>query len=208
MEQKPVANDPQKIEDDFSIEEIQTGNTTQCDVKCNKCGDKRRIEWLPGMECPVCGSSQFFPIIKVDTALEEKEAKEVKKHNRLTNINFNFSKFKRNFDLKKILSVLCILILIGVWGKIGWFLIAQKLAKPQGPTHLRWRYVCNVCNHTFTDVPHIPPVECTKCHEKSAYVTFKCLECKKVFPLISRAREPHCPFCNSPKITTFRLSAK
>ncbi|MEW6534693.1 MAG: hypothetical protein AB1454_03600 [Candidatus Auribacterota bacterium] len=206
VDTNPVINNSQEIpEEDFSIEEITSDTSSKCDVKCQQCGEKRRIEWLPGMECPACGSKNYFPVIKIDPELEKQnESSETLKKIQKKTITLHH--YMKDFSLKKCLSYVAGIIIALVWIKIGWFIIAQNLAKPKTPVNLRWKYTCSICNHSFVDIPKIPPVECKKCHRNTADVVFKCRECKAVFPLRNKAREPHCPFCLSPRITTYRIS--
>lgn len=189
-----------KREEQFVMRETVSKSIKKYDVKCQQCGEKRRILWQPGMKCPVCNSSQFQPIIKVNLIEEKKVLKES---------NIKFSTKKLNLNLKKInykkyLGILLSIFLLGVWIKIGYIMLKDNFKKNISVNQtLKWEYVCSHCGHKFTDIPKIPPIKCPLCGNKTAYITFECLDCKKKFTLKEKSRNPVCPYCSSSRIKTY-----
>jgi len=195
------ANNPE----DFVMRENTSRSAAKCDVKCQQCGEKRRMAWKPGMKCPVCNSNQFQPVIKVDV-IEEKEVakqKNIKLSTKKLNINF------KKINFKKYLGLILGIFLLGVWVKIGFIVLKDNFKKQDSLNQtLKWQYACSHCGHTFTDLPKIPPVECPLCGNKKAYITFECLDCKKTFTLKDKSKVPLCVYCSSSRIKSYYPSNK
>ena len=176
-------------------------DTHKCDVKCQKCGERRKINWQPGIPCPVCGSKSFQPVIKVDH-IEKSEKKQNKIRLAEKKFNFNFKKI----EIKKFALYFFCILLVAVWAKIGWILLEDKLNRSAEPANIIWVYRCTACKYRFEAEPQIPPLECPSCHKKTVYATFQCLKCKARFPLMDRSRKPICPYCHCARIVSYKKS--
>jgi len=185
------------------INECQSDKTPLCEVKCQKCGEKTKLEWKPGMLCPVCGSKTFLPIIKVDNISEQKPTINIIKLEKIEKkLNYKI-KIKKIASRKNVAIFTATLIAL-VWIKIGWFLLNNKLNKPVPPANLFWEYVCGACEYNFIDKPQIPPLICPVCGKKEANMVFYCIDCKTKFPLSDKSKSPRCPKCSSNKIIAYR----
>lgn len=177
--------------------------TAKIDVKCHQCGEQRKTIWTPQMECPVCGSKNYQPIIKVDNV---EETAEKKPSFELVDKKLNF-KFNRK-SLKKHLVIIIGLVLLIIWAKIGWLLFHDKLSQGTSSRELRWEYLCSNCNHRYIAKPQIPPAKCPKCGQEKANIVFYCLDCKTKFPLVDKSKSPLCPRCHSGRIISYRPYTK
>ncbi len=186
----------------------QTDNQDQAkiDVKCHQCGEQRKTMWTPKMECPVCGSKNYQPIIKVDK-IEETAEKKPSLELIDKKLNFKFIKLNKR-SLKKHLAIIVGLVLVIIWAKIGWLLFHDKLPQAASSRELRWEYLCSNCNNRYTARPQIPPAKCPKCGQEKANIVFYCLDCKTKFPLVDKSKSPLCPKCHSGKIISYRPTKK
>jgi len=195
--------DNNKNKAEFVINESNTTKKALCEVKCQQCGEKTKIAWMPGMPCPVCGSKSFLPIIKVDHIEREKNNVNVIKIEKIEK-KVNYKQKIKKLASRKNIAILTITILALIWIKIGLFLLNDRLNKSVPPANLVWEYYCSKCDHEFYDKPQIPPLVCPLCGKKQANMVFYCLDCKTKFPLSDKEKTPRCPKCTSNKIIAYR----
>jgi DNA-directed RNA polymerase subunit RPC12/RpoP len=178
----------------FVMQVKHTSATKKIDVRCHKCGEQEHICWKPGMLCPICGSNAFEPIIKVELSESEPIEDTSKVQINKQPIQLKLPKF----SLYKICTVGSLIIMILVWGRIGWFIFQETHKKiPGPPPDYGWRYACTHCDHRFVDKPLIPPARCTLCGQKTGYVIYRCIKCNKTFVLLKKDKVPQCTHCNS-----------
>lgn len=170
-------------------------------VRCHKCGEQEYILWNPGMSCPICGSSSFEPIIKVE--IDESQQIDPTTHVQVARKSIQFK--MPDIPIMKVLTIGGVIFMSLVWLRIGWLVYHEKYSKKPGPPpDYGWKYVCSVCDHSFVDKPRIPPVDCPLCGRQEAYVLYKCLSCKKRFVLLKKDRTPQCTHCHSTLIKPYQ----
>lgn len=172
----------------------------KCLVKCQECGERQKIVWTPELNCPVCSSKKFFPVVQVDSLEEKQEptAEITIEKEKKTQIRV------KKEDIRKAASVFFILLLTIIWGYIGIMYINMYFNRKNAPENLVWEYRCTTCGNRFLDIPRIAPIRCQVCNSKTAYVTFICNDTGKRFTLIDKTKVPRSPYTNSANIEVFR----
>ncbi len=189
---KSEATKPNKQQ--FVMQEKNASQAKKIDVKCHKCGEQEHIIWKPGTLCPMCGSTAFEPLVKIE--LVESEEIENTENIQISRQPIQFK--LPNFSLYKVCIIGALVVMILVWGRIGWFIYQETHKKTPGPpADYGWRYACIHCDHQFIDKPLIPPVKCPLCGQEKGYVIYRCMKCKKTFTLLKKDKVPQCTHCHS-----------
>ena len=185
---------PDNDKHDFVIQEHNSSCTKKIDVKCHKCGEQEHIIWKPGMICPICGSTAFEPLVKIE--ISETETLEDTENVQIARQPIQFK--LPNISLYKVCTIGALIIMTLVWGRIGWFIYMETHKKTPGPSpDYGWRYACVHCDHQFSEKPMIPPAICPLCGQKESYVIYRCMKCRKAFTLLKKDKVPQCTHCHS-----------
>ncbi len=158
------------------------------DVRCEECGAvfpmmvgatdrKRNHTWHPGRRCPICGSEEFFPVVKTDKF-------EVKPLARW--------KVDRRVGIAAGVVIVVFLIVGVVW---------YARVRPHREAGLKAVYVCDHCGNLFIrGVTGEVPKTCPSCGERAGYRAVQCLKCSLAYAWKtgdSAGDSPHCPRCKS-----------
>ena len=164
------------------------------DIACHNCGAVLPMEisntptemkkvWYPGKKCPLCGSQEFFPLIK-DTTPVKKKAKKEWRYNPWYGI-----------------SALGILVLIIPL----WFFVIKPITIGRATTPSKnMVLICAECKNVFEKkIREKPPYLCPECNEKSAYAALYCRDDFTIYPWKiseeTKSAYPPCPECGKVK---------
>lgn len=194
---------PSEHQPDFTVKEVLKDDLAQCEAKCRKCGEQRKIAWTPGLPCPVCGSKSFQPVVRVDHIEKTSTHHTLILTSKRMNVDF------KGIDIKKYFLYGMGLILVFIWVKISWILLYDRIHRsPAADQYFVWEYTCTKCENRFTARPQVPPLNCPVCGSRAGYTNFLCMDCKRKFPLVDRFRSPVCPYCASSRILTYTPKGK
>lgn len=160
------------------------------DIGCRNCGAVLPMElsnepveeknvWFPGKKCPICGSQEFFPIIKQNSPVNVKVKKEWK--------------YNPYYGL---IALGIVIILIPVW-----LIFAKKSSKEVTKNTI---LICEECNEIYEkEVSGKPPYKCPKCSKNSAYQALYCPNDWTIYPRKPLPGDfsllPACPECGNKK---------
>lgn len=156
------------------------------DIECHHCGAVLPMEisnmstseknvWYPGKKCSICGSQEFYPLIKPSEPVQ----------------TVPVSGWRYN-PWYGIIAVSIVIILIPTW-----LFLSRKKNKP-APKNMM--LICTECNETFeAKVEGNPPYPCSICDKKAAYIVLYCLDDYTLYPKKTlkgvESGFPPCPEC-------------
>lgn len=133
-------------------------------IKCLDCGHSRRMYWQKGIQCPMCDSPRFLPLIKVEKEVvkEVRRRRGIKDFAQLVHMGIIWLK---NWKHSRLIGFVCLGIILIAWALF--YLKIREVNYKRSGLSFEWSAFCwcKDCKNRFSlnecADPKIPT--CPKC---------------------------------------------